>query len=427
MANYADDFESYGTGAGIPTGYTGRWNYASGEWSRVTDTDVAIRHIETSIDRGIVTYDAVDSDGTRADCELLVRFKGSVGIGSLLRGGVVARASGSAASETGYTCGISDTELRIGRYRAGVSTQIAITSGLGLGTGFYWIRFRVNGTGATVTLQAKIWADGGSEPGSWNLNTTDTSADRVTAAGWCGLFSFSDSTKVWRDLAVATNGDTATMGGAGAQTLTASLYTNTETFYTATLAAGAVTLSPALVSNSNAFYSHTLTLGFTLLPSLFTNSNVIYSASVAVGAVTLSPARFDNTNAFYAATVSQIGGVSYPSADINANGWTPSSGSDLYAMIDETVLNRSDYITSPNLSNPVTLSWNPPRAVGNHDVSVDFDRTGADGQLRIVMLDSSGTTVGTSAWQAAPSSAATTVFTITTTGISDRFRIEVQP
>jgi hypothetical protein len=115
-----------------------------------------------------------------------------------------------------------------------------------------------------------------------------------------------------------------------------------------------------------------------------------------------------------------------PASDIVVNSWTPSTGSDLFAMIDETVLNRADFITSPNLTNPVTMGWGSSLAAGTYDVSVDFDRTGTQGQLRIVLLDSGGTAVGTSSWQAAPSSAATTVFSVTTTGTSDRFRIEVQ-
>ena len=116
-----------------------------------------------------------------------------------------------------------------------------------------------------------------------------------------------------------------------------------------------------------------------------------------------------------------------PGSDLIVNGWTPSTGSDLFAMLDETTLDRGDYITSPNLTSPVTMGWTSgPLAAGTYDIAVDFDRTGATGQLRIVLLDSGGSAVGTSSWQAAPASAATTTFNVTTTGASDRFRIEVQ-
>jgi hypothetical protein len=41
-----------------------------------------------------------------------------------------------------------------------------------------------------------------------------------------------------------------------------------------------------------------------------------------------------------------------PGSDISAGGWLPSTGSDLYAMLDETSYNDSDYIYSPD--NPTT-------------------------------------------------------------------------
>ncbi|MFG2683169.1 poly-gamma-glutamate hydrolase family protein [Streptomyces sp. NPDC048392] len=46
----------------------------------------------------------------------------------------------------------------------------------------FWIRFQVTGS----TLRAKAWQDGTSEPGSWQLETTDTD---LTAAGSVGMRS----------------------------------------------------------------------------------------------------------------------------------------------------------------------------------------------------------------------------------------------
>jgi len=39
-----------------------------------------------------------------------------------------------------------------------------------------------------------------------------------------------------------------------------------------------------------------------------------------------------------------------PTADLSAGGWTPSTGSDLYAMLDETTANDADYIVSTTAS-----------------------------------------------------------------------------
>lgn len=216
MANFPNNYESAGTGAGIPAGHTGRWNYAAGEWSRVSDGGgISVRQVETSLSRSAVSVDAVDADANRANCNVLARFKSTVGTGSTLRGGVVCRGSGSAGSETGYTLGIFGSELRIGRYKAGASVEMGVTAGLGLSEvviDYAWFRLDVQGTGATVTLRGKVWAGLESdEPPSWNVTATDSSADRITANGWAGMFGFADGTKHWSDLAIATNGDTARM------------------------------------------------------------------------------------------------------------------------------------------------------------------------------------------------------------------------
>lgn len=208
MANYADDFESYGTGSGIPTGYTGRWSFGSSDWSRVTDTDVAVQCAETISARASVSMNAVDSDADRDEVEVLARVKTSTVTASTTAGGVVLRGSGSSGTENAYTCIFFGSELRISKYVSATLTTLATTSSLGLSANtYYWIRFRANGT----SLQARIWADGSGEPGSWNLSTTDTS---ISTAGWAGMFNFHQSTRTWRDLAIATNGDTASMGSA---------------------------------------------------------------------------------------------------------------------------------------------------------------------------------------------------------------------
>lgn len=46
------------------------------------------------------------------------------------------------------------------------------------------VRIQATGTGATVTLKAKLWRTSDGEPGSWQISTTDTAGDRITAAGY---------------------------------------------------------------------------------------------------------------------------------------------------------------------------------------------------------------------------------------------------
>lgn len=127
----------------------------------------------------------------------------------------------------------------------------------------------------------------------------------------------------------------------------------------------------------------------------------------------------------WAPTVSGVT-VYRPGSDIIVNGWTATPGGTLASCIDDPTLDRADYITSPNLTDPVTLEWMSPMPTGSYEISIDADRTDTSGQLRIVCLDAGGTSVGVSSWQSLTNTATTYVLPVTTTGVSTQFRIEVQ-
>lgn len=68
-------------------------------------------------------------------------------------------------------------------------------------------------------------------------------------------------------------------GGAAAQTLNPSLYTNNQTFYAPTVTPGAVTVSPSLYTNQQSFYTPLVNqTGAVVYPSLFTNTNIFFAA-----------------------------------------------------------------------------------------------------------------------------------------------------
>ncbi len=90
------------------------------------------------------------------------------------------------------------------------------------------------------------------------------------------------------------------------QTLTPSLYTNSQTFYAPTVSVGAVTLTPALYTNEQTFYSAEVTQPAgvqDLAPGLYENAQTFYSATVAAS-YTLQPALYENAQTFYAPTLS---------------------------------------------------------------------------------------------------------------------------
>ena len=117
------------------------------------------------------------------------------------------------------------------------------------------------------------------------------------------------------------------------------------------------------------------------------------------------------------------------SSDITTTGWTPSAGAVLFDMIDEAVASDADWISSPDLGaspGPAVFRLSGSIAAGAVDVMVRARRVSSVGQIRVLLQNNAGTTIGTSAWQSLTDTFATYTLSVTTTGITDRARIEVQ-
>lgn len=231
MANYTETFSGQTTGANSTT-FTNRWASESNisvENPAIDEQDDRVLRYNTG-DTGLLlqSMDSVDADGNRANSEIVCRIRYAGDHDNILH--PVLRASGAGTTETGYQLHLrSNGNLTIGRYNSG--TYTAIATGINLDgqaspwAQFYgdtftfcpaneWLlmRFRVNGTGATVTLQGKIWGDGDEEPADWTIDTTDTDASRITAAGWTGLGRTAHDAAAYLDaIGVGTNGDTAVL------------------------------------------------------------------------------------------------------------------------------------------------------------------------------------------------------------------------
>lgn len=123
------------------------------------------------------------------------------------------------------------------------------------------------------------------------------------------------------------------------------------------------------------------------------------------------------------------GGIARPTSDITTTGWSASSGSVLYDMIDEVTPSDTDYIISPALNatpGAAVFGIAPTQGSGTYEVRLRGRRTDVSGDIRVLLLDSSGATVGTSPWQALTGTFATYALSVTTTGTAARVRLEVQ-
>lgn len=195
-----------------------------------------------------------------------------------------------------------------------------------------------NGTGktpVTVTGYTTDMADS-----SWVAfrKTESASGSQTATTAWSGSFGAASAVVSYAPVSTTTYGNsylnvyplvTFKAEGGGAQTLLPSLITDTDSFFSHTVAAGSVNLSPALFTDTDTFFTHSLASNINLsaglfadsdtffthsasttinlTASLFADSDAFYSAMVAAGAVNLQPGLFTDADTFYAATISQGG------------------------------------------------------------------------------------------------------------------------
>lgn len=103
---------------------------------------------------------------------------------------------------------------------------------------------------------------------------------------------------------------------ASPQTLTPSLFTNTNTFFAPTVSRQNA-LAPSLFTDGDTFYSATVTRGsVALLPSLFTDGDTFFSPTVNASNG-LTPALFTDSDTFYSPAITQTGGGSKPNSFVS--------------------------------------------------------------------------------------------------------------
>jgi hypothetical protein len=150
--------------------------------------------------RSLYTFDMVEGDMDLANQQLLtlgrVFMLGSESV--MFR--LVMRGS---ANNNGYSLIVTTTGTMILRKLVNdVATTIgSAVKSYGLGT-YLWIRFDCQGT----TIRTRMWADGETEPGSWDVSVTDA----TFATGWIGYEGFNNDAYIDYSFAsIATGGLTA--------------------------------------------------------------------------------------------------------------------------------------------------------------------------------------------------------------------------
>lgn len=209
MAQDYTYFEGYTTGV-QPSDWTSRWVTTGETWAVQADAvpDIRGKHLQhdrTTTARRLLSWDTPAS-GSDTDTELLVRWRSTFPT-ITDQFSLIIRASGGAATETGYLFrNTSATSVQISLLNSGTLSTIGAAATIPdmVSNTWYWMRFQVRGS----DLKAKIWAgEHESEPSAWTIERTDST---ITGAGWFGVGNIASfGTRRYDAVAVGTAGDDA--------------------------------------------------------------------------------------------------------------------------------------------------------------------------------------------------------------------------
>lgn len=189
---FTTDFSEYTTGVDL-SDWTDFWSAGNVTFKAELNSGEAnpigtkqCEYIRTSGDvRTVLTWDDV---GTPTDVEVLAKLHVAPADLEVTGGArIYVRVGGSGASEDSYYFDIRSDLLAIGKYASGISSNLATTADTLATDTVFLIRFNVVGT----AIKVKIWEFGAAEPGSWTLETTD-STHTSGAVGFGGVFAITD-------------------------------------------------------------------------------------------------------------------------------------------------------------------------------------------------------------------------------------------
>lgn len=101
-----------------------------------------------------------------------------------------------------------------------------------------------------------------------------------------------------------------------------------------------------------------------------------------------------SVSSFYLA-VSSLGTIARPSSDISNAGWTPSTGSDLYAMLDEVTPDDADYISTSTVGATCKFGMSATSYPGSASQQLSLRAASSTGSGLTVVIKDGATTIAT--------------------------------
>lgn len=210
MAQYSTNFSEYTAGQ-EPSDWTHQWSTAI-SYTAETGSGLGGKLLQQAHTAEGVGGLSWDDAGSAADVEILAKVRLHSDTSTIDYGaGLHLRGSGASGSANAYhvSLDLGGQQVNIGRNVAGsyasIVSSVAFTFTYDQ---WVWIRFRVNGT----AIKVRWWLDGNSEPGTWNVETTNSD---VTGAGTTGVYTYDGIDDQYDFFSVDNDGGTAPSPSSG--------------------------------------------------------------------------------------------------------------------------------------------------------------------------------------------------------------------
>lgn len=262
------------------------------------------------------------------------------------------------------------------------------------------------GTAQSVSSAAAA-ISGGSGVFAGSANSTTTAALAVT--GNSGVFAGSASTGASATLAAT--GDSGVFAGSASSPATAALATTGGSGAFSGVASSPAVAALVITGNSGVFSGLASTVG-TATVAVTGNSGSFSGSAFSLGSAFLA-ALGDSGIFAGSASVAAPSAIGRPTSDTSNAGWTASTGSDLYAMLDEVTPNPADYIVATSVGAVCELALNSTSYPGTASQVLKFRASSSTGNSVIVRLKNTGGATVRTATQAL--TASDTEYSITLT------------
>jgi hypothetical protein len=186
MSQFSTDFSEYSTGS-APSDWTLQWD----AWTSASvETDASgssfgdqVLRLYTGFSTSAISWDDL---GTPTDVDITARIR-VTDSGGFYGPGIVARASEDSNGKDGYYAVIDAGNNKLDLFKIVDNSPTLLISAAApspamLLSTWYWIRFQLSGS----ALRVRFWRDGDPEPGSWQIDTTDST---FGSGGFAGIMS----------------------------------------------------------------------------------------------------------------------------------------------------------------------------------------------------------------------------------------------